>query len=340
MEEEQEEQQQQERFSDRITTLTKEDWDEIHNPEKCNALTVTKLVEYMGLGYSPGWGVLKKKEHNDFVKSLLEYGRNMEELAVRVIPLFHDQYGFKSFDIPKKNEIWFSMIGDCPITERYRKGLMKHSEDKEAGRPLYGSPDMLALNKNDEIHVIEIKCPRDQVCLVDMKTQEDAFNMCKQKAYINSKDRRIVKKFMGHILQVCVYAWILNKNGGVKVSEECSLMYFYPDIATNKYFIIAYDIDWDAILDLEYGWDLELVLEEFYERFLPLSKKKDERLLQKFRRGVYPLLDDKLTLVDLFSKGILRTRMLVAGGESTKEITSYALDQYLPGQGERIPLEC
>lgn len=329
------------RIIERLGHISFEEWSDLHNPEKCNALTVTRLVEYMGLGYDTPYRVLKKKQHTDYVKSLLEYGRNMEEIAARVIPLFHDQYGFQHYDIPKKNEIWLSMLGTTPLTDRYRRSLYPVSEEKDAGKPLYGSPDMIATNADDELHVIEIKCPRESLCLAGIITDEQMVKFYEKKAYINSEDRRIQKKLMGHILQAAIYAWILSHGTDAKVAEECTLMYFYPDVASNTYIIIAYDIDWEMLFDPEFGWDLESIIQEYYERFIPLSKQKNDKLLRKFRRGIHPLLGDDLSTKSLFfSKGMLRTRMLKAGGESTKEITSYALDQFLPEQVEQTSLEC
>lgn len=330
------------RFTERLSSITQEEWQEIHNPEKCNALTVTKLVQFMGLGYDAPYRVLKKAHYNAFVEGLLEYGRSMEEIAVKVIQIFKEKYEFKSFDIPAKNEIFLSMQGANPISDRYRKSFLHASEEKDMGRPLYGSPDMLALDEDDKIHVMEIKCPRDSVCLADIETEEAALALFEEKAYINSKNARILKKLFGHALQACIYSWVLS-NGGQDpktVSEECTLMYFYPDIASNKYMIIAYDIDWQSIFDPECGWDLELVIQDYYERFVPTAKhnKNPQALLMKLRRGVYPLLDEKYTVKDLFLKGMLRVRMLITGGESTKEITSYAMDRFLPVQTEQISL--
>ena len=332
------------RLTERLSSITQEEWQEIHNPEKCNALTVTKLVQYMGLGYDAPYRVLKKPHYNAFVEGLLEYGRSMEEVAVRVIEIFKEKYKFKSFDVPAKNEIFLSTQESDPITDRFRRNSLGSSEEKYMGRPLYGSPDLLALDEGNNIHVIEIKCPRDSVCLADLETEEAALALFHEKAYINSKNPRILKKLFGHALQACIYAWILS-NGGQDpkiVSQECTLMYFYPDIASNRYMIIAYDIDWEAILDSEYGWDLELVIQDYYKNFIPTAKynQKPDPLLMKIRRGIYPLLDENYTVKDLFSKGTLRTRMLIAGGESTKEITSYAMGRFLPVQTEKISLEC
>ena len=325
------------RYAERLTQITKEEWDDIHDPKKCNALTVTRLVEFMGLGYKSPHTVLNVKEHTDFVKTLLEYGRNMEEIAVKVFQLFKDPYEFEGFDVPGKNEIWFSMLGWDPITETTRKILMRASEHEFAGKPLYGSPDLLAITKNGETHPIEIKCPRDQLCLIDMETKEDAATLGKQKAYIHSKDRRILKKLAGHILQVCTYAWILSKVNGAKVSDYCTLVYFYPDIAANKYFLVTYEIDWQEILNEDETWDLELVIQEYYEKFVPaLNRGVSPRLLRRMRRGIYPFLDDEQTMMDLLvSKGIRLVQTLIIGGESTKEITSYAMDRFLTAPVEQ-----
>lgn len=332
------------RLTERLSSITQEEWQEIHNPEKCNALTVTKLVQFMGLGYDAPYRVLKKPHYNAFVEGLLEYGRNMEEIAVKVIEVFKEKYKFKSFDVPAKNEIFLSTQESDPITDRFRRNSLGSSEEKYMGRPLYGSPDLLALDEGNNIHVIEIKCPRDSVCLADLETEEAALALFQEKTYLGSKTPRILKKFFGHALQTCIYAWILS-NGGQDpkiVSQECTLMYFYPDIASNRYMIIAYDLDWEAILDSECGWDLELVIQDYYKNFIPTAKynKKPDPLLMKIRRGIYPLLDENYTVKDLFSKGMLRTRMLIAGGESTKEITSYAMGRFLPVQTEQRSLEC
>ena len=333
------------RVSERLQDISIKEWEEIHDIEKCNALTVTRLVQYMGLGYDAPYRVLKKKSYNAFVEGLLEYGRNMEEVAVKVIQLFQRTYKFEEYDIPGKNEIWLSMLGPNFLTHKYRRDLYPVSEEKDAGRPLYGSPDMIAINEKGEHHVIEIKCPRDSVCLVDITKKEQLEDLYEQKAYINSKDRRIRKKLMGHILQAAIYAWILSKSAGTKVAEECTLMYFYPDIASNTYLIIAYDIDWEVLLNPEEGgWDLEYILQEYYEKFIPLTKKGKVGFLRRLRSGIYPLFsndDDDIPGVFSFllSKGMLRTRMLIAGGESTKEITSYAMGRFLPVQTEQRSLE-
>lgn len=332
------------RTSSRLYRLSSQEWKDIHDPEKCNALTVTRLVQYMGFGYDAPCNTLRKKEHSDFVKSLLEYGRNMEEIAARVIPLFHKHYGFIEYDIPKKNEIWLCEAGMNPPSERYRKSMLWWCEDKDAGKPVYGSPDMIAIDADNQSHVIEIKCPKDSICLVDIDTDEKLEQVYKEKAYINSNQPRILKKLMGHVIQAAAYSWILSKEQRrAPVSDECTLMYFYPDIAANKYLIIAYDIDWQTIFDEDGdGWDIEEIILEYYAKFVDIWKihKDPEPFLSKIRRGVYPLLNGDITFKGLLSKGIVRTRMLIAGGESTKEITSYALGQFLPGQAEKTSLEC
>jgi hypothetical protein len=324
--------------------ITKEEWQELHDPEKSYALTVTKLVEYMGLGYDAPWKVCKKKERNDFVKSLLDYGRNMEEIAAKVIPLFAGHYDYEWCDIPKKNEILCSVVGENLLTDEYRKRVNSTPLCLEKERLLYGSPDLILCKRIDPTkRVVEIKCPRDSICLASVRTQEDIIGIYKEKAYINSKNPRILKKLLGHMVQAALYAFMMNS---ADMEEECTLMYFYPDVVSNKYLIISYDIDWPALLDWSRGgWNIDEIIKEYYQRFLQfvLLGKKDETL-KAFRNGVYPLLDDdddkKLKVKDIISKGIARTRMLIAGGESTKEITSYALDQFLPGQKEQIPLEC
>jgi hypothetical protein len=322
--------------------FTGEEWQELHDPEKSYALTVTKLVEYMGLGYDAPWKVCKKKERNDFVKSLLEYGRNMEEIAAKVIQLFGGHYSYESCDIPKKSEILCSVIGGNLLTNEYRKQVNCSPLLLEGHGLLYGSPDLIFCNKVDSTRrVVEIKCPRDSVCLRPMKREADLLEFYKEKAYVNSSVPRIQKKLLGHILQVALYAFLMNS---VDVEEECTLMYFYPDIASNKYLIIAYDIDWAELLDwTRGGWNIDYIIKEYYQRFLPIviSGKKDQTL-KDFRSGVYPLFDGgkKIKVQEMIFKGIVRTRMLIAGGESTKEITSYALDQFLPGQKEQTPLEC
>jgi hypothetical protein len=322
-----------------LLKLGEDEWQELHDPEKSYALTVTRLVEYMGLGYDAPWKVCKKKEHNDFVKSLLDYGRNMEKIASRVFELFVGHYHYDHCHIPGKSDIYCRVVGPF-LTNEYRRDLNKYPMYLAGHGVLYGSPDMILCKKNMK-RVVEIKCPRESICLASVNTREDLLALYKEKAYINSKNPRILKKLLGHMMQACIYSYMM---GPYQRDEECTLMYFYPDIVSNKYLIIAYDIYWEELLLYDDGWDIPFIMREYYLVFLSLVERgANDDVLKKFRSGVHPMCDDNgknLKVKDIISKGIARTRMLIAGGESTKEITSYALDQFLPGQKEQTPLEC
>jgi len=355
-------------------------WQILHDEMSTNALSVTKLVKYMGFGYDPAYtiGSGKPIQISAHLDRILKHGSTMEILAKKVLRVyrgFHD-YEFM-VDWENRHTIYsgwdMDVIGDATNRKSQDIGLLC----VEGCYPLFASPDYIGMRTsplNDDIvyaQVIEIKSPVYSVCLagIDDSRIDELF---KQQNRYGSNQTRNLRKFLGHVIQTVVYAWLLEKtnmedyfkttnesfeNKKIEVEDTAELVYFYPDIAANRYMFIIYEIYWrefvsddednDVFLDeTEPKWHLEDIIQEYYDEYLTKTTKEQR---MAFRNGSYPLsiraqtmIEDKLQSVcfqNMLSRGIKRARVRVVGGENTKEITWCELGRYSQEQIEKTSLE-
>lgn len=347
--------------------LEEGEWEKIHHDDS-KVLTVTKLVKYMGFGYEAAWRVNQKRASNQKLDTILLHGKTTEALAIQVLQkAWASEYEEKIEGFPK-NSILSSYITDA-LGQR-------------SSRLLYGTPDLICTKRKltedaEEViehTVVEIKCPYKHLCFVDLvgegeDPREALLSFYKEEApHLSERSPGHIRKFLGNVLQVCIYAHLMAKNPqGILGREEfladtCKLVYFYPDVIANVFFFICYEIDYNQwVFDDDSGdagpcgFHIEDIIREYYQDFVDLKELKTKI---SYRSGSYPLFvwneqndcDHRVIseedsswyhdqIQDLFSRGIIQISTQVIGGENTKEIALSAMDRLLEKREEQKPLE-
>jgi len=339
----------------------REEWQRLHDSK---VLTVTKLIQYMGFGYEPAWRVNHKRTSNQKLDSILLYGKTVEDIAIQVLRAAWEGSKYHIIEGFSEHSILHSHISKTNLPHQ-------REYDSECyfsvGRPLYGTPDLVCINFIDEhiiaeTTIVEIKCPYKHLCLLDLDDGQGGFSREKILAHYKehaphlSRNPIHIRKFLGHVLQVALYWYMAQKQGkslgGGELTDNCKLVYFFPDIAANTYLAIIYNIhsqEWvfddDSLDPGPYGFHVEDIIREYYEEFV----EKSPESLSSFRSGFYPIFewansgvcDERLMPVEtraewcqeaiqgMFSRGIDQISLLAIGGENTKEITSSAMDRFL-----------
>lgn len=376
-----------------LLSLTKNDWDMLHDPVRIKILSVTKLVQYMGFGYEPPHYIgEKKRTHNGYLERILRHGTTMERIAKMILQKYRGFHDFH-FGMSWENGMTMYTCWDLNMTKAITESKSEFVKlgilCEEKSYPLFATPDYVGLSyspfEEDVLYarVVEIKSPVKSVCLMDIEKGSSTKNLKKlfrDLDLMSSFKTADLKKFMGHVIQTVAYAWLLNKikmeeyvqaMGGtpwkkeyrVLVEDVAELVYFYPDVAGNRYMFISYEIYWRELFeddeedgnDVSSGspkWHIEDIIQEYYEQYLPLVNRQQRKSL---RNGAYPLskrtqsfdlTEEELQKIpntqhdsyrDLLFRGIKRARVRVVGGENTKEITSCVLDLFLREQQEKTP---
>lgn len=343
--------------------LEEGEWEKIHESK---VLTVTKLVQYMGFGYEPAWRVNSPREKNQKLDSILLYGKTTEGIAIQVLQkAWADRYN--TIEPFEKDTILFSHISNITLTEKSRRDSLFSEPLFSRGRPLYGTPDLVCHSLKEDTNeatIVEIKCPYKQLCLLDLDPEyklpdnDTLMEYYRAHAPHISKNPTHIRKFLGHVLQVCLYAYLCGKNPEVlspttTLKDTCKLVYFFPDIAANTYVFITYDIkymEWvfddDTLDEGPVGFHIEDIIREYYQDFVWFSSTQNR---MNYRSSSYPLftrdgdceyraLSEESSewyqeqIQGMFSRGINQITLQVIGGENTKEITLSAMDRFLQGR--------